>query len=250
MSVIGKLYSSSFDSTRTNRPRMSIMIAATPRSGSTHFGIECWRTGLLGAPLEYPRSLANGNIYLRLGSPSSGRKYWHLLQQKRTLENGVFSYKMFVQDYRLIANNFRDLLPEITPTHVIQIVRRDQAAQAISYSRAIRSSAWFSDSTVGTKELEYDFEHILDCEKSLSRQHESWKAIFSMTGTKPHVVHYEDLLRDRVGVFSAIFRRFNMPWDGTFPLDIPSLTVQRGKSSEAWLTQYKAERNALESQFS
>lgn len=54
MHISALLYTREFDfPIRKGPPTTQLMIATMPRSGSTAFCLELWRTGLMGAPLEY-----------------------------------------------------------------------------------------------------------------------------------------------------------------------------------------------------
>lgn len=154
------LYSRAFDFPRRfGAPLKQLMIAAVPRSGSTAFCLELWRTGMLGAPLEYLNSefVSRETRWRKL--QRGDVKCWKELQCVRTATNGVFSYKFFVHDYVEILNRRPRLLPYIAPTHVVYFTRADKLSQAISYSRAIRSGAWFANANTRNK-CEYDSVHI------------------------------------------------------------------------------------------
>jgi hypothetical protein len=98
MHVSRALYFRDFDFPKWIEPpaRCELMIAATPRSGSSAFCLELWRTGVLGAPLEY----ANFGILEKIGRwmKRNGEmtEYWREVQSVRTGANGVFSYKFFI----------------------------------------------------------------------------------------------------------------------------------------------------------
>jgi len=82
--ISAKHYTKVFDFDKyIDDPKIQLMIAATPRSGSTAFCLELWKTGLLGAPLEY----ANLNIIRKVPR-------WHSLRKKALLsDNLIYEYE-------------------------------------------------------------------------------------------------------------------------------------------------------------
>jgi trehalose 2-sulfotransferase len=71
MHVINRLYMAEFDFRTKVEQRLSYMIATVPRSGSTYFAIQMWRTGVLGAPMEYLNFPAMAKQLMpRFGIPS------------------------------------------------------------------------------------------------------------------------------------------------------------------------------------
>jgi LPS sulfotransferase NodH len=215
------------------------MIAALPRSGSTAFCLDLWRTGLLGAPLEYT------NLALIEHEPRwktllrRETLFWQELQRLRTGPNGVFSYKFFVMQYVELLSNKPKLLPLIAPTHVVYFTRKDQVAQAISYSKAMRSDAWFAN-TPAQKPCEYDEAHIQKCQDLLWRQEKSWEHVFDITNTRPFRVTYEEFMAAPDAVVQAILQ-YVVP--GSLMrrrLQIPQIGIQRDALSEEWKQRFSA----------
>lgn len=234
MHLSALLYTSKFDfPSWRGRPTTQLMIATVPRSGSTAVCLELWRTGLLGAPLEYTnlRMMSQDPRWKRLLRREL--EYWQALQRVRTGPNGVFSYKFFVQGYVEALNEKPKLLPRIAPTHVVYLTREDKLAQAISYSRAIRSGAWFAN--VSTRRVcEYDETHIHDCLEKIARQERSWEYVFEVTGASPLRVTYETFLSSPSSAVEAILG-YVVPgslMEGS--LQIPQLDIQRDAVSDNW----------------
>src|SRR5438445_9241334 len=78
---------------RVAAPDIPYMLASLPRSGSTWFSHLLWRTGCLGAPLEYLNFEAAGPYYFAASSPDVQRQLWECLAHRRTSANGVFGVK-------------------------------------------------------------------------------------------------------------------------------------------------------------
>jgi LPS sulfotransferase NodH len=209
------------------------MIAALPRSGSTAFCLDLWRTGLLGAPLEYT------NLEL-MREDRRWRKllrrelhFWRELQRLRTGPNGVFSYKFFVMQYVELLNDKPNLLTHITPTHVVFFTRKDKLSQAISYSKAMRSGAWFADAPT-ERRCEYDAAHIEQCQDLISRQEQTWEHVFDITNTSPLRVEYEAFLSAPSTIVQSILQYVAPGSLMRQRLQIPQIEIQRDALSEEW----------------
>lgn len=219
------------------------MIAALPRSGSTAFCLDLWRTGFLGAPLEY------ANLYLmnQIADPRwkkllhREQVFWRELRRVRTGPNGVFSYKFLVQAYVEILTQKPKLLPYISATHVVHLSRQDKLAQAISYSRAIRSGAWYANTNGPTQQLcEYSEAHIQDCLDEIARQELAWQHVFDLTGTHPLRVTYEDYLNAPSTVVREVLD-YVIPGSSVHrALQIPQVEVQRDAVSDNWKQRFLA----------
>ena len=240
MHISVRLYTREFDfPIRKGAPTIQLMIATMPRSGSTAFCLELWRTGVLGAPLEYtnPKMMRSTQRWSELFRYEL--KYWKALQRVRTGHNGVFSYKFFAHEYVEIMRERPKLIPLIAPTHVVYLTREDKLAQAISYSRAIRSGAWFANAAK-QKSCEYDERHIQKCMDALSRQELAWEHVFDVTHTRPLRVTYEEFVAAPSAVVKAILE-YVFPGSHTRkPLSIPQLEIQRDTVSDNWKERFLA----------
>jgi LPS sulfotransferase NodH len=228
------IYTSAFDfACRRIPPTTQLMVATVPRSGSTAICLDLWRTGLLGAPLEYT------NLDLMNQNPRWKKflrhevQFWRELQRVRTSPNGVFSYKFFVQAYVEILKKKPKLLPRISPTHVVYFTREDKLAQAVSYSRAIQSGAWFANAPP-RHSCQYDEAHIQDCLEQISRQERSWEYVFCITDTRPLSVSYEKFMSAPGSVVQTILEYVVPGSVIREPLDIPKIEIQRDAVSDDW----------------
>jgi trehalose 2-sulfotransferase len=244
MHTVSLLFTRRFDfPLRHGRPAKQLMIAAVPRAGSTAFCLDLWRTGLLGAPLEY------ANLYLMNQIPDARWKkllrrepvFWRELQRVRTAPNGVFSYKFLVQAYVEILRQKPKLLPFISATHVVYLTRCDKLAQAISYSRAIRTGDWYAKVNGSAQaQCEYSEAHIQDCLNEISRQEMAWQQVFDITDTQPLRVSYEDFLTAPAAVVQRVLD-YVVPGENVHRfLQIPGLEVQRDSVSHDWKQRFLA----------
>ena len=112
---VGELYEASHDFPRTlAAPRSSYMIATTQRSGSTLLALHLWRTGGMGAPLEYLRKSSVEMLSRRIGV-SNCSEYWRALRSLRTSPNSVFGFKAFASHIKDCGRFMPELLGACLP---------------------------------------------------------------------------------------------------------------------------------------
>lgn len=178
------------------------MLATVPRTGSTYLCHRLWRTGCLGAPLEY----LNPVFYepaMQWESCADLETYWRQVRSRRSSPNGVFGWKMFTPSYVRIAEQTPVLLPRIAPDHVIYLTRRDKIEQAVSYAMAIDSGAWFSGAD-HTTQPSYSREVVERALRMIEQQEQSWQRIFERTTCSYLPVYYEDVIADWQGAVRSI----------------------------------------------
>ncbi len=238
MSVIQEMFESKFDFPEFHgAPGRELMVAALPRSGSTAFCSALWETGRLGSPLEY----LNFELIERFPRWASllqdPLRYWAVVQQNRTSPNGIFSFKMFPRNYKSISSLSSDLLKRIQPTHVIYLTRRDLDHQAVSYSRAMQSNAWFADA-VKFRSAVYNPKHISACKKLLIRQMQDWETIFGITQTSVLRVQYEEFIDNKPATIHTV-SEFIGDECGSASIQLPQTKIQRDAKTEVWVKQFQ-----------
>lgn len=243
MHVTARLYHEEHDFlVRHGEPWLQYMIATNPRSGSTYFAMELWRTGVLGAPMEY----ANPS-YIHLWNKYRGTEgadivaYWREVRRRRTSPNGVFGYKMFIGNYLQSEESHPALLREIVPDKVIYLTRRDVVGQAISLSRAVQSSAWFHGAT-SLKEPKYDYEGIRKYVDQIEQELAVWKSIFDVAGATVHPVLYEDLVDHPVEVLENVCQFLGVDKPLHDLVDLPVIRIQRSSESNAWKERFASDQ--------
>lgn len=245
--LINLLYDSQVDFNCFGKdPAGTYMLATIPRSGSTYCAIKLWQTGLLGAPMEYLNFRIMGDLFRRLKYtiddagyiPSTRlRDYWRDVQRLRTSPNGVFGYKMFPSNYSEIATQAPEFLAEVTPNYVIYLTRNDIISQAISYSRAQRSRIWFSGIKTDTV-VDYDFDHIRLCARSIENQKSTWEKIFALTGVTPLRIFYEDLMKRESHIIDEVINFMGIRPDPSAAINVPVITRQADTISQEWHERY------------
>jgi LPS sulfotransferase NodH len=251
--VIHRLYDTAFDfPAQCVALRATYMLATIPRSGSTLCAIKLWQSGQLGAPMEYLNFRIMGRFLSRLGYdagaggyPSADQisSYWGKVSDLRTSPNGVFGYKMFMSNFLEISRKYPHFLQRITPSFVIFLTRRDTLAQALSYSRAIRSKAWFAG-VPNAQVPSYDYHHIARCMTMIEDQQRFWEQLFLRTGVTPLRISYEDLVAPGSRTVQALLTRMGLPYDANATLDIPLIEKQADSVTDEWRERFQADRRS------
>lgn len=200
-----------------------------------------WRTGCLGAPLEYLNLLNRvRELEKRLGT---GVEYWLNLQKVRTSPNSVFSWKVFSADLRRYAEAYPDALSEIWATTVVYLTRQDKLAQAISYARASKSGGWFAG--LGQAEtIAYDPSLIDTALGWIARSEADWENLFTLTGCSPLRVTYEQIIANPQETIQSIATHAGVDLSLGAGLDIPGIKIQRDAASQEWNVLYQRHRLA------
>jgi LPS sulfotransferase NodH len=241
--LVPKLYRPEFDFPRyEGRPKVSYMIAATPRSGSTHFALSLWRTGLLGSPLEYTNFLLADQIYARLGAGASPADYWRGLEACRTSPNGVFGFKTFFHDFEAVAEKYEAMLPLIAPSHIIYLNRRDQLAQTVSYARAAQTQSWFADAPTGAQP-QYDSDLMVTARNWIESQQASWERLFKVKKVEPLRLFHEDFIEDPDKVLRQVSDHLGVQLDPAAAIDIPMIEKQADEISRDWKERLATDRS-------
>ena len=89
-------------------------------------------------------------------------------------------------------------------TAFVYLHRDDVLAQAVSWHRAEQTNVWHRTDREKSQqpgpEPRYDFDQIRELVQTIEEHNSAWRAWFASVGTQPHVVRYEDLDADPVGV--------------------------------------------------
>ncbi len=215
------------------------MIATIPRTGSTYLCHRLWRTGCLGAPLEY----LNPAFYERIMQANELAElevYWQQIQARRTSLNGVFGWKMFTPSYVRIAEQVPALLPRIAPDHVIYLTRRDKIEQAVSYAMAIDSGAWFSGAE-RTAQPTYSREAVERALRMIEQQEQSWQRIFERTACSYLPMYYEDVIADWQGAVRSIADFCGVPLGAELDVlpHVPLPDKQGDRANHEWAERYR-----------
>src|SRR4051812_32354779 len=130
-------YEGKFDfAARQQGPNLAYLLASVPRAGSTHFSHLLWRTGCLGAPLEYLNFEPAGPYGFAGASPELQLQLWRSVLRRRCSPNGVFGLKAFPPQLDQLQRRNQPLLDEVLATilphertrRIVYLRRRDRLA--------------------------------------------------------------------------------------------------------------------------
>jgi LPS sulfotransferase NodH len=243
--VINRLYSREFDYPKSLKSKVNYMIATLPRSGSTYFAIQLWRTGILGAPMEYFNFGLMPQILQGFGfsekNPKSlnskqMKRYVRLLKSLRTSPNGVFGYKMFMPTFHDMLRYFPHIYDDIQPDVIIFLTRDDLVGQAISYSRAVMTKMWFANDH-SPFEASYDYAHIKSSLDTIKKQYAFWEGVFKQSKIDPIRVSYEKLIYSTQDVVHDVLREMGMK-PHVKELSIPLIDKQSDEVTEEWRSRF------------
>ena len=198
------------------RPRLSYLICATPRSGSTLLGEALAATGVAGRPDEHfevlrhsglprePREYFEGvedaGVLALLPETDPGRAETEDFEdrlaavlERGTTANGIFGAKVMwghLADLAARAGDERagaDVLAALFPgARYVHVSRTDTVAQAVSLWRAVQTRAWRAEDDDGdTDAATYHLAGIDHLVAQLAAQDRAWRAVVRPQGDRP-----------------------------------------------------------------
>lgn len=223
------------------------ILASVPRSGSTYLSHHLWRTGCLGAPLEYLNFEPTGPLGAASNSPEAQIESWHRTVSSRTSPNGVFGVKAFPlqmeelgrKNPKLLSMVMRFLLSKGAGTRVVQLRRKDKAAHAISLARASVSGIWRAEQEKkNPEEIPYSTSLVQRAEHELSVQEQAWRQMYRETGVTPLVVWYEDVVENADQVIRQVADYLGVALDPAMTVAIPEIRQQDQTDARQWKARY------------
>jgi trehalose 2-sulfotransferase len=249
--------------------RMSYLVAATQRSGSTLLCRALTDTGVAGRPEEYfltgpPEAFPSGwkfweeGLYAQPHGEMDREGYLKLVFALGTTPNGVFGAKLMWNNVPWLleklwglrrfsgvdrAASLHELLPNL---RVITVTRRDRRRQAVSWARAAQDGVWVvSDAELATPAAEpaYSYEFISGLEGLLAEAEDGWPQLCAELGVTPLEVVYEDLV-DPLSYADTI--RSALAYlgvdDAGVAIPKPRTHRQADQINEDWIRRYAADR--------
>ena len=247
-------YEARFDfPARSAPPRLGYMLATVPRTGSTFVSHLLWRTGCLGAPLEYLNFEPSGPYGAVRGDPVAQQRLWTDLLARRTSPNGVFGIKCFpMQLQDLVQSNppllravMSTLLPRGRPPRIVELKRRDRLAHRISYARASLSGIWRQEQESGAGgEPDYSDVALANAERWIRAQEQGWEQMFAELGIAPLTLWYEDAVADPDGAVRAVAEYLGIELAPGAAVAIPEIRRQDQAGAEAWAARHDSSKGA------
>ncbi|WGM38992.1 Stf0 family sulfotransferase [Caulobacter sp. NIBR1757] len=233
---LADLYGPDFDfPERRETPTLRYLLAVTPRCGGTLLALALWRTGALGAPLEYLNLPRLEALRTRLGGGDL-EAYLAALARRRSSPNGVFGIKVFLTQLLEARRGDGDLLRRLAPGAWVRLRRRDRLAQAVSLARAEQTQGWVG--TGAGAEPVYSRALIGQKADFLEWQDEAWGDLLEDAGAPVVTLWYEDIASDPGAAASAVLAALGL--SAAEPVALPTLARQQDGLSRDWMARYRA----------
>ncbi|MBU6418332.1 MAG: hypothetical protein KGQ79_01215 [Proteobacteria bacterium] len=175
-------------------PRRTVMIAFTPRAGSTHLCAALHQAGQLAEPNEIfnPRGPARQESQRRKVSLFSD-----YIASFAAGPDETFIFKTCWQDVAPLAPALTRLFPDL---HVVYLTRRNDAAQAVSAFKAEVNGQWHrrqGDAPARPlTEADFSMQRILTIHGLHIMDRRGWAGWFAAQGISPLRLVYEDFEED------------------------------------------------------
>ena len=243
----------------------SYLICTTPRTGSTLLCGLMASTKVAGKPESYFRIPDEQSWAARWDIPRSSDGAFEYsdfvraaLASGRT-DNGVFAARIMWGTMDYLVDRLGSVYPvtaggDLDPLDLafghkrfIYLHRDDVLAQAVSWHRAEQTNVWHQTDQEEPKQPEqeprFDFDEIRKLVQTIEEHNSAWRAWFASVGIQPHIVRYEDLDADPVGIACEV-------------LDFLGLKLPSGRQIKArhrrladalnaeWIDRYRAESTA------
>ena len=232
---------------RAGGPAIPYLLASVPRAGSTYFSHLLWRTGCLGAPLEYLNFLPLSPYGFAATSAEVQQQLWRSVLRRRCSPNGVFGLKVFTaqldkldqENPSLLQDVMATMLPRDRPRHVVYLRRRDRIAQAVSFTRAALSGVWRKEQEGGDEPpIEYSDEQLEGAEREITAQEDIWARMFSDLKIEPLCLWHEDVLANPEAATKWVADHLGVAIDPAAAVDIPAIEKQSEGEAPAWIERY------------
>lgn len=234
---------------RDAAPERIYILASVPRTGSTYLGHLLWRSGCLGAPLEYFNFLPTGHYSIAAGAPQKQIEIWRSVLHHRTSPNGVFGVKCFPGMVDDLARGNPALFQEVTALlltanpdpRVVQLRRRDRIAHAISFARAKHSGIWRAEQEEKGQPatVPYSQQAVDEALQALNREEAAWDSLYANSGVTPLVLWYEDVVDQPERTIQSVAEYLEVMLDPSAAVAVPDIRRQSRTDAERW-----AERHA------
>jgi LPS sulfotransferase NodH len=207
------------------QPEKIILVACTPRSGSTLL----WDgLCLFGAVPRSSELFGGGNMleFFKRWGHLSQQEYLKRLFQFRTNKKGVFGVKAYHKQYRW----FSDLL-SIRDVQPIMIERKNKIAQAVSYAIGEYTNQWSSLEQVDREANEsvYHYHLFRGYLQDIIDGTKFWCDCFKKNEINPKYIVYEDFIKNYEVTISSLVTWITETEVKPKQISPPRLQVQRNE---------------------
>jgi len=230
-------------------PEIPYLLATVPRTGSSFLSHVLWRTGCLGAPLEYLNFDKDGPYFFAHDAAEQQDWLWRSVLRRRTSPNGVFGVKCFPMQLEalhesnpaLLSAIWATLLPAGRRGRIVYLARRDRLAHAISYARATISGIWRREQEEGAAaEPEYSKTALANAEQWIEMQARGWEEMFANLGIEPLRLWYEEVAADPDQAARQVADYLGVALDPAAAVEIPAVERQSEAGARAWAERHAA----------
>lgn len=203
---LGELQDDQFASCRCEKP--TLMIAMTPRTGSTHLCASLGMAANIGCPAE----LFNPRGVVQL--EKKRRNVWSFSQYIKSVSEDQGEYAAFKiswLDFKPFIGIYRNIFPNIK---IIYLNRLDVVAQAVSLVIASNSGRWHENMTEINKPISnsdqmkrnFDLMHICNTIAYLEYEKKNWELFFFSEFINPARIN-DELFSDDVNTALRFIRK-------------------------------------------
>jgi LPS sulfotransferase NodH len=220
-------------------PRVSFVVCALPRSGSSLLCELLARTELAGAPSEF-FDHNQMNEFRRVWRIDTLDDYLDALLAKKTSPNGVFGCK--VHYHQLVdALGGRHVGTVFPNLHLVYISRRDRVRQAVSFAKASQTEQWTSQHDPPVEPPAYDAGQIRSLLDWIEREEVAWERYFTKRAAPLHRVVYEEFVETMEKTVVDVMRFLEVPLPPGFRPPTPTLDQQADELTDEWTQRFLGE---------
>lgn len=203
-------------------PTRTIVLCATPRTGSTLACDVLAGTDRLGYPKEPFAAVAVPACADAWGVPSLDEdpdRYLRAALTNGTTPNGICSVKLMWEDVtrlaRAVDRHDADVLDCFVDPVAVLVTRRDKVAAAISQHRAERTGEWSSAAASGRPEPgEPDLSRVSALHDAQHEGADRWRALVTGAAVPTAEVVYEDVAGEPGRIAAVAARLVGVQLDG------------------------------------
>ena len=230
---------------RAEEPELVYMLASIPRTGSTYLSHALWRTGCLGAPLEYLNFEPGGPYYFASHSAEAQARLWRSVMHRRTSPNGVFGFKCFPVQLQALSRSNPALLAALRPSRIVYLTRRDRIAHIVSLARASVSGVWRKEQESDrAPPPAYSQEAMEAAERGIAVQEAGWEKMFAERGIDPLRLCYEDVIARPADAARQVADYLGVALAAGAEVNVPAVDRQSRAGAEDWGGRYAASKAA------
>ncbi|MEF2070544.1 Stf0 family sulfotransferase [Consotaella aegiceratis] len=225
-------FSEELDVRQAPKPKTTILIASTPRSGSHMLGHSMLETDRLGRPFEYCNPVNLDEWKRRLGLTDT-HAVMRELMARRTTPNGIFSVKMHFEHLEVLGGLERvlELFPDV---RVVRIVRSDVVRQAVSLAIAQQTGVWISGQGNSGAEATYSYWQIRRALDQLLSDNYEWSKALRGAGISPMTVEFDEVRSNTTGVIRNIAEHAGVDASTLTTVQSPPTRKQSTPRSDDW----------------